>query len=884
MPSGKDVPCASLDSSKDPVMEALEEESFDFQKTEMATRLRTELDKRMNSDQSQVLVLGCNAPRGISHMVHYIMGEFSHRKAKAGSADDQPKTAAYLEAQRKYREYFVPGEIKFTFPKEASKLPSPHYHALQKTSYIHVDWEMSHPGADLCCYECHEKEKDPGEGVKPRVKLAHDRTNFTKNRNLFPIFDQGGSVIWASVMVYCCPQCSTRYPGNDGRLLQMLDPQVRQAYPVHPRYALEGATWHLTKELSDDLDDTMLTYGNGDFFSRKMYNRKFRDFEERLENYFHCLLGEEVDEEHECYIPMRDWIGEFPPPGEALRTLHERAQRSSLNQIGMSNYQRHKLEIQSVGSSKVFSIDWTFAVLRNYTLAGAKACFTSMVETGEVCAMGLVGTTKVEEAAHMVEQTRRRPHFRPQAVFTDTWPHNQDFWFLIFGPIIGCLGIFHFMKRMVDTLRSTHCKYWEAMIALKDSIYEYEIEDYKNLLNALKTGKMAKNKRCYSDNEIKELRHSKKFKQRYAKYLRKRLHSSFSIIQKLLDFEERYRNCKDPVTGQKLFTVDTHDAIKNQIKHVQDIQFPEGMDMYRKVPPGPRSTHNLNCYRSINPEPMLESWHGRFAHMGNTGMRAGLADCLHLRGAAEGNVVVRHKLAMMNEETIYTLTDKLDPPGHLRDRPVLIDHCLGKHLNDLAGDAGCKLPYRNLRAIHEDNGEVFLSEYFQEQQKRNEDARDRPDPKTKRCRCRSCGGNPVLLVNEALEREIPAAAEEEVETVVEQHDRDTGETRTLRLVVTTAQYSVTEGLNVARPIPTVAPRPIATVAPRPSATAVTPQLQTEARVHQFAENEICCLPFLDYKAHERMTGKRRPGPKPHDKTCRHCRQRKKKNMTSEEVA
>jgi hypothetical protein len=852
-------------------MEVLEEEIFDFDKTEMATRLRTELDNRMNSeDQSQVL--GCNAPAGISHMVHHIMGEFTHRKAKAGR-EGQPKTAAYLESQRKYRQFFVPGEIKFTFPSEApSKLPSPHYHALQKTSYIHVDWEMSHPGANLYCYECDKKKPDAN------VKLAHDRTNFTKNRNLFPIFDQGGSVIWASVMSYCCPECKTRYPGNDGRLLQMLDPQVRQAYPVHPRYAVEGATWHLTKELADDFDDTMLTYGNADFFSRKMYNRKFRDFEERLENYFHCVLGDKA-EKHECYIPIRDWIGEFPPPGGALRTLHEKAERSSLTPTGIANYDRNKLEIQSVGSTQVFSIDWTFAVLRNYTLAGAKACFTAMVETGEVCAMGLVATTKVEEVAHMVEQTRRcRPHFQPKAIFTDTWPHNQDFWFMIFGAITGCLGIFHFMKRMVDTLRSSHYLYWDAIIALKDAIYQYEQDDYMNLLNSLKTGTMAKDKHCYSDKEIKELRHSKKWKQRYAKYLRKRLHGALVIVQNILDFKKAYKEKLDPVSGLTLFTAETKDAIENQLKHCQHIQFPEGIEMYRTIPPGPKSTHNLPCYRSINPEPMLESWHGRLAHYGNTGMRAGLADCLHLRGAAEANVTVRHKLCMMNEDSTYTLTDKLDPPGHLRDRPVLKDHCLGRYLNDLATDAGCKLPYRNIRQINEDNGEVFLSEYYEEQQKRNEDARDRPDPKTKRCCCKSCGRNPDLLINEALEREIPTPdlAADEVVTVVEEHNQDTGATRTLTLVVTKAQYIVQEGLNVASPMATITPHP-------PSAAAFNQQLPPTAQVHQFADNEICCRKYLEYMAHYKSTGKKKPGPKPHDHICQNYTPRKRKRSKEETI-
>ena len=68
----------------------------------------------------------------------------------------------------------------------------------------------------------------------------------------------------------------------------MLDPYVWSTYPVHPRYTLEGATWHLTKELADNLDAHMLKYGNADNFSQKMYSRNFREYEERVINYSSC--------------------------------------------------------------------------------------------------------------------------------------------------------------------------------------------------------------------------------------------------------------------------------------------------------------------------------------------------------------------------------------------------------------------------------------------------------------------------------------------------------------------------------------------------------------------------------------------------------------------
>ena len=143
----------SKTSGDENVFMEIEYDDDDNRRTKMARQLRAELDDRMSSkDQSRIS--GCNALAGISHMVHHMMGKFNHRKTKGG-VDGRPKTktAAYLEKQREYRQYFPASEIEFTFPSEAwTTLPSPHYHALQKTSWIHVDWEISHPGATLSCF------------------------------------------------------------------------------------------------------------------------------------------------------------------------------------------------------------------------------------------------------------------------------------------------------------------------------------------------------------------------------------------------------------------------------------------------------------------------------------------------------------------------------------------------------------------------------------------------------------------------------------------------------------------------------------------------------------------------------------------------------------
>jgi hypothetical protein len=54
-------------------------------------------------------------------------------------------------------------------------------------------------------------------------------------------------------------------------------------------------------------------------------------------------------------------------------------------------------------------------------------------------------------------------------------------------------------------------------------------------------------------------------------------------------------------------------------------------------------------------------------------------------------------------------------------------------------------PFKNLMKLNEDNGKVFLSEYyFHAQQQRNKD--DCCDPISRRCQCPDCSENPIPYI------------------------------------------------------------------------------------------------------------------------------------------
>lgn len=71
------------------------------------------------------------------------------------------------------------------------------------------------------------------------------------------------------MIVYKCGNCNASFNGNDGCFLARLDDHIAAAYPVEPRHALTNYRFHLSIDVTEDLESTMLTNGSGDSFSKK---------------------------------------------------------------------------------------------------------------------------------------------------------------------------------------------------------------------------------------------------------------------------------------------------------------------------------------------------------------------------------------------------------------------------------------------------------------------------------------------------------------------------------------------------------------------------------------------------------------------------------------
>ena len=182
----------------------------------------------------------------------------------------------------------------------------------------------------------------------------------------------------------------------------------------------------------------------------------------------------------------------------------------------------------------------------------------------------------VTTKSHAAIQLSRRPLFKPVAMYSDTWPAKSDYWPLLFGENLhGWLGLFHFLQRILQTLRKRHVDYFVALNALLNAVYVYNPEDYENLLRALKDGTLSSKGKKLTNDDIAELQDSKLFRKRYSKYLHKEIRPPpNALIQNLDDWFCRFKctasdnsrpalGCLDPNTCETLFSPETRDTVAN---------------------------------------------------------------------------------------------------------------------------------------------------------------------------------------------------------------------------------------------------------------------------------------------------------------------------------
>jgi len=144
--------------------------------------------------------------------------------------------------------------LTITVP-DTKEIMSPQYHSIVGQKLLYVDW-IKMFGLEVQCPWC------------PTGALVNDRTNFSKNKMLFPIFDIDGPPSWPMVQSMVCRGCRVRTYANTDTVICQLLAYARTSYPVEPKFALSNKNCHIGRTATQAFDLLMPTYGNGDLCSR----------------------------------------------------------------------------------------------------------------------------------------------------------------------------------------------------------------------------------------------------------------------------------------------------------------------------------------------------------------------------------------------------------------------------------------------------------------------------------------------------------------------------------------------------------------------------------------------------------------------------------------
>jgi hypothetical protein len=238
--------------------------------------------------------------------------------------------------------------------------------------------------------------------------------------------------------------------------------------------------------------------------------------------------------------------------------------------------------------------------------------------------LAAVPSTAASQISHQLIQSREKRNDFEQAVLcSDTCPHNEKFWKLVFGTCLETkLGLFHLVHRMMDTLDpKANDLCWKCVVKMRNSIHLYFVKDKAALLQALKNGSFSRTGEKLSDEAMRHLRHSKRWKQQHSEFLSKLILPGATQRHRLKLLIEEFKDSKDPASGKPVFTRNTEKVATEQLRKVHHASDILGMDMHQEILPGPRSTHGLSKWKCDRPELPLETFHELLlAHFGNSGM------------------------------------------------------------------------------------------------------------------------------------------------------------------------------------------------------------------------------------------------------------------------
>ena len=306
--------------------------------------------------------------------------------------------------------------------------------------------------------------------------------------------------------------------------------------------------------------------------------------------------------------------------------------------------------------------------------------------------MILVSSTSSTSFLHAAECLAHRHHFQPLVHFTDTWPNERSLWSRLFPFCQGRLDVFHFMKRITDTLRQRHKDFNAAVADLSRRIFQYDEDDIAAVKRALKDGSL--NNKKHSDAEINAMIEDGRFKKNYSKYIASYVFTAKTIEEKIFDDADSWVNTwlkkEDPdLGGETLGTRATASVLENQRAHCADIDDVAGH--IQTLKPKPKQKHDLREKRKSRGG-KVEIFHAVQGDFANGNMRPMTAQMLLEEGAV--------MFSMEHDAELKYQMGLVPSPDVFHFRPWMMEEA-----NRIAEMADMPRPHLDLEELREDNGE-----------------------------------------------------------------------------------------------------------------------------------------------------------------------------------
>lgn len=625
------------------------------------------------------------------------------------------KQGASMEPEA-YTSRYPPGQSVINNPMHINTSPQvrPSYsqHVLRGVSIFLVRPDVNRVGDSevsnaLRCPRC--------EGM-----LKHERMSTSPKI----IFKAGGRPAIAVEAHYKCRDCPATATAVEPAIRMSMPARARNDLPVSVAHAVPSTSWYVGEELEDTIEWDQVTYQGCDALTARMQHALAVMYEKHRIDYFDHIRAYRAEHPDDAkpfmeWPPFEQWCGRAVPSGSTLRHRLETVHYSK-GSAGddMSRHEFRVRQLQATGTTEAldddpsgryisdvcFSSDHTHDAAKAFHLPNVptqKKVWNCVTGWLKVLTMVLVTTQSSTSFLHAAECLAHRPNFNPTVHYTDTWPNDEDLWSRLLPFTRGRLDVFHFMKRILDTLRQRHCDFNQAAAALSKCIFQYNEDDMAAVRRALKDGTLNGTK--HTDAEINAMIEDGRWKKNYAKYIDSLTFSPETIEEKIFLNEDAWcvvwPEKVDSETNETLGTRATTTVLENQRAHCNHICDVASHTQVLKAKPNQK--HNLVQKRTTRGG-KVEIFHSVQGDFANGNMKPNTGQMLIEEGAVmftmDRDAELKYQMGIARSPDVF----------HYRPWDM--------HLaNKLAAMTQMPIPYPTLEPLQEDNGERFLYDYFLEQ-------------------------------------------------------------------------------------------------------------------------------------------------------------------------